>query len=547
VALVATRVEIQDLQQLPEASELGFGIGNIHIETGYWDHPFLGTKVSLMVWQTRSSTNANGQELSREEDEWTWDQATEFPVFHKKDTYQFAWIPKVNHRASLLKVQTEWTSYYYTTAWVAGNPSFQRVTEGYVVYNLAPTSYQVDAAGVALLNARGQKVPSGPIRKVPGTQRAWSAAITQQGIVEKPDENQAAYWERITLEQEIVTEDMQRVLRWGFTHDYLTGQTRSKGPDETRKDPPSWQIPIKPTAPSLKAHSSGGGVLLDIVGGQAEVEQVWPEPVPLVDGQKVVLVNTAARDFAGAPADPLPPSTSYDEPPEEDPTPEVELSWDQIANVENVEKQEGVPSKAVYLDTEVEPGATYEYYCVALIGQEVGPESNHVTAAVPSGANTSIVGVRVVDKPDGGTEVDVIAPIEPQLDALDDLPMSRCYGETEIFDVPAKLSTRGIAGTWPSGPLTSAEALGQAVATRNFMRETQRLVAQLETVPLLMLERGQLCEVPALTHATRGNALQLQTEVNTRNWRIEGFTLKASRAGSEFDTTCSIFLEEEVD
>jgi hypothetical protein len=579
MALVATRVEIQHLKDLPDASDFGYGIGDILIETGYWDHPFLGTKVSLLIYQIRSSMNANGRELSREVDEFHYEQATEFPVSARKETWQYAWIPRVNHRASLLKVQEEYTFYWYENGMVGGSPSFRKVTDGYVVYNLAPTSYLIDGDGAAALDAKGQKIPNGPIRNVPGTQRAWSAAITQQGIVEKPDENQRAYWERIKLEQEIVTEDMQRILRWGFTHDYLTGHTESRGPEQTLKDPLTWSYPLKPAAPVLAGTPSPARVTLEIKGGDAAIQYSWPkewkqqcrpdsyvifrkqtafpppafttdrfglyeEEQPPADETTTTLEVTDSQDYGGVPKSALPPQTSYSE--TEDPTPAPQPSWDEIDEIPQAVTTDGQESAAIYFDTQVDAQAQYEYYVIAKLGQESSPESNHVKVTCPGGMTTSsaLMLPLVTVLADGTTEVDVRAPEELGLSSLDDFPS---FGESEVYDVPAKLNVDNDAQGWTSATLKGAKEIAKAISMRNFMRDTERMIGSLETAPLLMLERGQLCGVPPMEHDIWGNALHLTVEMHKRDWRIEGYSIKAARvSGGGFESTHTVELEEQV-
>jgi hypothetical protein len=586
VALVGLRVEKQVLQDLPDASEFGIGLNNIVLETEYWDNP--NNQGSLIIKQTRSSVNANGIEQSREIDEWHYEEPTEFPVWLRKETWQYCWIPKINHRASLVLVQVDTTTYWYETGLVASNPSFRRLKEGYVVYNLAPTAYVVDADGQAIMDAKGQKQPAGPTRKIPGTQRAWSSGITQQGIVERPDENQGAYWENIELEHEIVKEDSQRLLRWGFKHDYLTGKTESTGPEETRKDPESWSYPLKPTAPDLKAHDKYGvSVVLEIAGGDAEVQtptfsplagawlgetrtQMIPvgsyvifrkqtvapttpetsdrfgiiETPPAYDDTTMTMENTDVEDYAGNPASAVPSVTPYTEP--EDATPQPVPFWEQIDEIANAITEPGKPSAATYEDTRVDDGATYEYYCVATIANEGGPDSNHVTIQHRGGTRYSSIKQNIIQKPDGSTVIDNQAPPDPQLK----IPYPQgCIGETQTYEVPAKLDddfNDGEEGTWPSSLLADAQALGTAIAMRNFLRETKRLVGEVDTPPLLLVERGEQAMLPAMTHETWGSDIHLTTELNKRDWRIEGFDLRASKTDAGFTTSFMLFLEEIV-
>ncbi len=580
MALVGTRTVVERVGDLPEASDFGFIPSSLTITSVYWDHPDLGKKVTLLIDQTCSTINVNGEEVGREVEHWNYETASEYPTWHRKDTYQLAWIPGVNHRASLILVQTEYTEYWYDSPLPSGTPCSRRLTEGYVVYNLAPTEYVVDATGKAKLDAKGQKVPAGPVRKVPGTQRAWDAGITQQGIVEAPDENQCAYWERIELEQEIVREDMQRTVRWSWKHDYLTGLTTSSGPDESVKDPLSWELPIKPDAPRLSLRDpAAGATALLLEGGDAHIRQQFPvlsertircaswvifrraTVPPTVTGtdDRFDLKDTklpttciegpvtlaAAVDYAGAPASPVPAPISYSEP--EDPTPDPAPSWEQVAEVENTTAADAPgPSRGIFVDDTTEGGATYEYYAVATLGTEGSDDSNHVTAACPAAAGVSALKVATRSRTGGGMEIVVTAPPDPCITLPEIGGIGDVFGDTEVYDIPAALSSiDGVTG-WESGLLTKANDLGKAVGLATLSRETTRMVADVDTVPLLMIQRGQLVRLPALTHDVWGNGIHLTTEVTDVLWCVQGFQFKASRRGAGFESTCTLNLEQVV-
>ena len=574
MSLVATRTETRLFSGFPGADDFGVAPGTLTVKSEFWDHPTL--QLSLLIKQTRVTTGIVG-EIQREVDEWTYEQPNQAPTLHRKRVYARCWMPGVTHRENTILVLEEHTTYWYEDGFISGTPSYRTIKSGYVIYDLTSRAWQT-SDGAALLNQQGKKIPAGETRIIPDSGRPWTPAATQSAIVEHVDANQEAVWQKIEAEVQLVNEGFEKVVSWRYRHDYITGVTTTEGPNEEIKQPLRLELPVVLDPPTITANDHGAsGILVEVRGGGGKIVQVWPvettqiiapevyviyrkttvavaaawdgDPYSLYDtppaspGPTSVLDHTAVTDLAGAPADPLPAQVSYSE--SESNTPPAAEWWEQVAEIPNAETDHNAEGHAVYADTDVEAGSTYEYYAVARAGTTESAESNHATVAyggpLVRGGGLSL---RTRVDADGNLEIEVLIPPSEDLAEAALEGAETNYGETVSFEVPALLE--GVPGTgvdgapdgWPAGTLNDAEDLGAAIGLRQAIRSRDRLTAKLTpTAPLLCLERGQRIAVPSAalanggTWQTTGNAIRMTTELAATEWVLEGYSLSARRQG----------------
>lgn len=521
----------------PEAPDLAHGLGSGMVEIDRWQDPS-GT-FSLVLARRLTVTDQDGRAVWKETTEWTYEEAfvsgNQWPTREHRTLDAWCWLPGVNHRADLIKVEETFKDVRLAGPWVAGPTASTTYRYAWVIFDLLPEKYEpgdVNAAAAArgLAPLRSTAGTVAWQRRVLETGRIFTAALRQSTIVEKPSAAQGALWQLVEIVQVEVDDDYLRTLTTTYTLDVLSGLLSIDGPNEERKKV-SFEIPLPLEAPEVTATAATTSAHIEIRGGGGKVQRLWPSNgIDLLRPESYALYrrtvslagnpdntdrfgllasdpatspapvakveDTAVTDYAGETASALPAATSYDEP---DPaTPPVAESWELIAEPQNDETVPDMPGRAVVVDTGVEGGAVYDYKAIARVGGSDSPESAPSRITMPPGGTS---GGMVLSVRGNGTEADVL---------LDE------YGETVVVDVPALP---------PIDDLARDIGIRQAIADKD--RDALSLTPP---APLFMLERGQLARVAPLAWTTWGRGLRIDSRLVDAVWRVQAFGFTATRA-----------------
>lgn len=609
------------LDQFPEPANFTTGIKSITIHQALYQD--VNLRRELLVKQEIVSTNAAGWVLSRDVTEWDYDSASKLPMYCHTETWAKVYLPGVNIRSSLLKCEESWTRYWRESFYMS--QSYRTIRSGYVIYDLAPTSGDVSAA-----QDRGY-VTSGNTRRVLDSARDWRSATQQVAIVEKPTANQETVWVgtktgdqrnggALELLEHIAHEDCQKIEEWDVRHDCLRA-----GPPEvsnyrvTLKAPVDVEVPLDMEAPTLTASRVATGVRLEVRGGGGTVEKLWPislvEDVaperyviyrrtvvapasttddsyaaydtadPLSPAGQVTLSLSAAVDFSGDPADPLPGATPMAKGDQEaDPT--ADDRWQEIITADNQETVAGQPGRLMAVDGDVASGGQYEYQAVAVWRGSESPPSE-VVALIYSGSRASglvvwarkpvkgatpassrrpsIVGRTNLPPLPRGEDNGIIDITDPDSipAGVGAEPTDDTIGETIVMEVPAALSgwpdglepttpefgpeltavaidgtaesdPDGLAAAYPQG-LTDVTTLVTEIAARVFERHGEDKPPQELSItpvcPIPFLERGQNIAVAAMAATITHAGTRYTITLPARTWRAEGFGWSISADG----------------
>lgn len=552
MALICNRVERIPIQDFMRSDTWGQSPGGGMIEQGYYDHKM--PKFTILLYEIKTIVDKNGQVFSKVVDTWQYDEATRAPLKHVKETYALVYLPRVNHRASLVKVQLDDTV-YLAEGFIIGNAdtmSERTTTSGYVIYDQLKTVMELTADQLAAVHEKGiEALPKGyslsiERQLIPDSAKDWHSATNNAAVVQKTTAPQITLWrDPIKIEEKRVTEDWQKIVTITMKKDCL----RDTPPDFTRseklKDPMSLEFPIAIDAPEFEAKSAAalgvkcemrkGGCKLETVDrfGATMVQRVKPQKyvvyrktvslpnraastnqfgIWLTDpgGEKGIgIENTAVKDYTGATVSPLPAAVSYTEP--DDPSPKPRYGWEQVGETEPVVTQTDLDPHGTLYDGTVEDGGVYEYYALAVVGTSESPESPHrtVTYSGPL-TNTSGVQVKVITPDDGpAAVVDITGPV------LDGVPDG--YGETVTIMLPVAPTS-----------VEDLKQIGEDVGVRQMLQNGDRYnVRVFPSVPFVTLERGQFMQLPPLTVETWGAGLHLTTQVVPETLVVEGFGFEA--------------------
>jgi hypothetical protein len=247
----------------------------------------------------------------------------------------------------------------------------------------------------------------------------------------------------------------------------------------------------------------------------------WDTP-PAAEGPRSLMTNTDVTDYAGGAAEAVPAPTSYSEPGDVDPPDEgVETAFELIATVDNENiNRRSDRGYGEFIDEDVVANGEYEYYATAIIADSESPDSNHVR--VTAGDTTPHrMRMRIFDD---GRGADILPPDDPDLPPDD-------YGEVEEFDIPVD----DIVPIMPD------------IGERQFEATGPDYIVDIEVLlPLLGLEYGQTVQTPTVQWDAWANDIHLETETDTDDWMLVGFTLKVTRSKSGKWTTqkTSLSLQE---
>lgn len=566
------------LRQFSPRADLTTGLENITgVERVYQD---INARRELIVEQEITTIDATGAVIQRVVSEWDYDTATHLPLLEHRTTYALVYLPQVSERGALLKVEEQWTRYTCHPPYLVQSSRTTRA--GYVIYDTAPTPGDVTAA-----TARGYRVDAAT-KRILDSARDWRSATENVAVVEESTQPQEAVWvDPIETVCHEVQEDFARILEWDIRKDHLRACPPDvDGPRVTLKAPLEVSLAVELTAPTLRASDAGAqGVMLEIQGGEGEVTRVWPVEMtevihpdryvvyrrvatsptaptdayrfydlgtpPAAQGAAVLTIGTG-EDFAGNPVDPKPAATPITKP-DQVADPVIE-QWEQIAEGDNQETDEGRPARLTVWDGDVAAGGVYEYQAVAIWQQTESPPSAVVEVAY-GGSATRTGALKVWSSRRARTvEATLPSTVDPG------------YGETMVIDVPAAL-----AG-WPDGPggltddltpaddavygvelatsaeeawdlegeypegLTDVTTFGSEVAARIFDRyadPTAQSARVTPTVILPMLERGQTLSLPDLAATITTNGTVYDLTLGARNWRVEGFGFTVQVEGNE--------------
>jgi hypothetical protein len=429
-------------------------------------------------------------------------------------------------------------------------------------------------------------------RLIPESGKRWDFAGNSASVVRKATAPQIAIWrDPVELEEIRVEEDFQRVITWTTRKNYLQPGPPTIERKESLKDPNAVTIPVDLQPPTLAANNAaaagvnllvkGGGV--DVKGFDAwlfeHVQHIRPEkyiiyrkttnqpgrtgsgnpyglwatappatvgsgspPPTIFSGTPGIILTlrplelTAAKDTTGNPINPVPSQTPYVEP--EDPTPPVADAWRQIAEVDNAEPDKNRPGHAQYSDTDVESGATYEYFAVAVLASATSPQSNHAQITYPGPLTyTSGMRVSVRQKKDGSLEIDVQGP--------EFVGVPNGFGDTRVIKAPVQFTDPptgagpggggGSGDEWSSGLITDPTTFGSEAGLRQMLKYgIQEQVSVALTTPFLPAERGQLVMIPAVVWQTYGRGMQLSSQTVASDFLLDGFSWTISRDKDEW-------------
>ena len=568
MALTANRHEEPRTLALTVAEDtFGQGVGSATVESWYYDHPM--PAFSLLIKEVKQYTDSYGHLAKREEEEWDYDEASRLPRSHSKTIYARVSLPGVTGERGLMKVQDEQTIYILSGWLIGGELSHTTTKGGWVVYDLRPSAKNLTDAEKTVLRAAGicppgeskkpdQIVDPVELQLVPDSARVWDYAMKTAAIVEKATAPQRVIWrDVIAIEQVWVEDDLQKTITWTMTKDCTKNDPPTITKVERLKAPLAASLPVGMAAPRLKGSAGSDAIVLEIAGGGAEftymdkwyqdhtqhvrpekyglyrrtvvqaaraasgdVYGIWATP-PAYKARTIGPVEEmATTDFSGNPASALPAPIDLHEP--ENPAPPMPAVWDHVADIHNAEKTEGAEGKAVYRDTAIESGSTYEYYAVAILGTQESPASNHVTVAyVGSQSFTSGIAVRVVTNDDASLEIDAVGP------PLPGVPEN--MGRVVTLTAPVSFDAEASAG-WGAGLIADPATFGRESFLRQALRDAprQHMTVRL-TTPLLTIDRGDRVEIPEVLFTTRGNGLAISSRIVPTDYLVDGFAWSIGR------------------
>ncbi len=561
----------QVLGDAPEPASWTEGLTTITVAVGWHDDPS-GQVEPIIVRQERTVRNQAGTILRRDLEFWDHDVAGGPPRYHYRETWAEVYLPgrsRPNGPRGLHKVEEEETTYYPWTA-LAGGPGGEltrlRVLKAYVVYTMRQEPTAVTPEISERATARGYVPGVGLLNVVVDSGRMLLDAIRQSGIVETASSPQTTLWtDPVRTEWDITFAEPDKITTYTTTKNHLvTGDCQVSGPTMQRRDSWQYRLGVEIEPPTIRATSLGdAGVRLVVEGGGADVPSrpgqttrvpperyrverrtvlepegeassdpfdLWDSDPPAPVGRGIVFGDTLVEDLEGEVVDPLPPQESYEEP--GDPAEPVVEDWQALAELRN-EAAWDEPGQARTVDVDVGEAGEYEYRAIALVGSEESAPGQVARVIQPVSGEAGRIVARLRRAADQSVEVDVLAPEDPGLLALE-------YGETFVCDLPVDLSalvddlTWGVdESEWPGaeGELAAA-GLVEELARRLFSKTREpRLAARVTlTMPLLGLERGQRVALDPIAWQTIGNGLVISSETAPGVWLLDGWTLAVSRA-----------------
>lgn len=557
MALVPNSYTEQTLDEYDAPEEFAEAVGSVTVVCGWYKSPAFDEPILLE--KTTTVRNHVGHVNRRDEEQWFYNRAGAPPTEYHRDTYGRAYLPGSGYgytfgSAPVLlervrEVFHPWTLFQPGAA----NLSRRRSVAGFVVYDLRAVDKPLEAEEVEELEARDRN-PEGPGDIIVDSARPWHQAIKLGEIIRDPDAPQRAIWRNpYESETELVFEEPDRFSVFTVRKDHLRdGPAEVDGPDYQKKDDFVYSLPVDIDPPDLAAKNAADvGIRLEVRGGGADLDpyvtpqryrierltaseparDTNPDPWELYEdgsapasSRAVGIVETSATDYSGAPSSSTPEDSGHVEP-GDDSEPEEE-AWTVIVELENAAPPED-PGFAATIDGDVVSGGTYVYRAVAIIGAEESAPSSAVRVTYGGQSRSSSIRVRGRNV-EGAAEVDALAPFDGEL------PPD--YGEVVVFD----------EFPFEADDFDDALELGEEVARRQFA-ETRDSALELEletTEPLIILERGQLIQTPAVAWSTTGNGLVLTTETEARAWRLDGFRFHVRRSGDGLDAGTVLYLTE---
>jgi hypothetical protein len=516
------------------------------VECGFYVDPATGKEI--LIEKIVQSVSWYGRIMHRDEEYWTYDVAGAPPVAFLRNTYARSYLPKVNPGRGYKLMETEQATFIPWTWFQPGYPNLSsiRTFSGYCLYDMKPDRAELSAEAKQKLADRDQDdgegsggaTESGDPRLVIDSARTWREAADEAGVIEKSGSPQIAKWvDPFRVITETVFEELDKFLTYQTIDDRIRpGAPKHRGPQVTKKPEFKYRLPVEIDRPTITANLVENEIRLEVEGGGATVNGVRvvptkyrimrrtavagdrgssPDPFdrylddpPAVPPRRRVIVAVNIEGLDGTPRDPLPATTTYDEPGDAT-DPEAE-GWVVIADPENANAadEEGF---AAFVDTDLENGATYEYTATAVINSDESVPADIVSVAYNRGNRKSSIKVRTNRGEEGVLEVDVIAPEDP---------LFPDYGETVEFESPAVV--------YPD----NAEEFGEEVGRRQFgkTREPKLRLALSANLPLTVIERGQLFTLPSVEWKTTGNELVIESETTAEEWILDGFRLRARRS-----------------
>ena len=550
LGLIPDYYEEVPLEDYPPPDNLTGGCGGGKVIIGLVDVP--GQPAPLQVWAEWIIEDWLGRVVSKIQEGTYYETHRSPPLFRKRVTWALTWLPGVNHRQDLTKVDEDVES-WDPDFFVSGRRKSTLSKSGMIVYALAPVEIPNQIESIDYWLVRGVVINYSTLEIAKRidlqTARHWSAAVNDRGIVEVQNYPQRAMWvKNYTVEKDHLTEEWDKWVKVRVTYDYLTNTARAGDPEVIPKENVRYSLGRAIQAPRLTARLAGeAGVRLEARGGGAPYPVGWPnqremtiaptayrfyrrtvsvastsplgDPLaiwvsdPAAASSSPLVAHSTVTDLAtGDPTSAVPSAESYAEPETPAPPSNVER-WELVAEVTNVARRDS-EGLAATVDAEVEDGSEYEYAATAEIDQEESPFSNRVPVAYDGGRTRSSGVTVTVRTTDDGIEAEATPPAEYLADSTDPE-----YGETITMDVPAVVDTEA-----------GAAELMQEIAPRVFSREAPRDELRLRpSLPLPMLERGQLIRPESLAGLVLGGGLQLETATDDDVWRVEGWDFSVSR------------------
>jgi hypothetical protein len=537
MALVPNTIHRASFDPGPSPVELTEGLGSTTIYSGYYKNPTRPDE-EILIERTKIVCNQNGTEIRKDEERWQYDLPGAPPLRYDHTIYARTYLPGIGR--GFRKVQEE-TVYFWCFSPLTdkANLGRTRVVSAYVVYDL-PEDPTKGLTGDELQKVIDAGYQSGTFQdRIIATGKMWDVANKTSAVVEDVASTQASKWiEGVIVEHNEVEEEFDKWTVWNTKKDALrAGGVEVGGPEYIRKESYTYKLPVPLEPPKIEAAQNADGILIDIEGGGATINNSyfgpagkyhvaptgynvyrkivtepdrtpdanlygWWDTPPAAPTQRLILTNTDVTDFAGAPADPLPAASSYDEPHDPDPEPAPrDTEFQRIAEVENTMGEEDV-GKASHVDTDCEDTAEYEYYATAVYHTQESSDSNHETVTFSGAGHRSY---RIIDRPEA---VDAIAPIDPILPEQD-------FGEVVEFDLPAE------------DPADVAEEVADRQFAMNRGPDFNIRITVLH--PVLGLEWGQKIRLPNVAWNTYANALHLETETDDDVWMLTGFSKSIRR------------------
>ena len=539
-------------------------VKSISIDSGFYKAPNQGSAKgrsaagddSILIEQTKSVKNQFDNEIRRDKEEWVYEVVNGPPLALHRETHSNAYLPGLGR--FFRKVEEEEIEYFTFSALTDGdNLGRIRRLSAYVVYTL-PVDPEKAASSESKAKAEENQMKAGTTEdRVVSTGVLWSEATHSGNVVPEDSAPQVTKWVKNVIEEhDIVEEQVDRWMVWTITKNALRpGDVKVTGPRDIKKTGFFYQFPFPIEPPKIHGVKVLAGIKVDIKGGGAswttpyfrqemdipadkynlyrmkitepdraaddDSYERWDTP-PAADGPRSLMTNTAVTNFAGGAADEVPTPTSYSEPGDVDPPDEgVETAFELIATVENENiNRRSDRGYGEFVDEDVVANGEYEYYATAIIADSESPDSNHVR--VTAGDTTPHrMRMRVFDD---GRGADILPPDDPDLPPDD-------YGEVEEFDIPVD----DIVPIMPD------------IGERQFEASGPDYIVDMEVLlPLLGLEYGQTVKTPVVQWDAWANDIHLETETDTDDWMLVGFTLRVSRTKDGKWTTqkTSLSLQE---